>query len=456
MKYHITNSISILEKYYLNDDRYFCIAFSGGKDSTVVLLLVIEMLMRLKLKNIELKKTIYIVNSNTLAELPPMIEHNKKVLKSLKEFSKVNQLPLNIKEVTPKLINTLNVQLFGIGMPLPNNSFRWCTTKLKIMPIEEYLKDMFNSSNFISVIGSRKEESKDRAKRLERTSIIGSDLKINTRYKNAYNLAPIENWTTKQVWEFLLQSQNSIIDTMFLWKLYSDASGMDSKECSFVGAGGKHIKEGKIGCGVSRFGCWQCYLTRNHDKSLDGLYNSGYENIEHFKEFREWYYKYATRAWEITRDPYAHNTHKKSFYNKKNLDYEVVAPRGIKLEIRTRAFIKLLKLNKKILNYNLISKEEIYLIQDKWLKEGDFFLTAIKIAKKYSVDLDSGIVEKIQKQAEAIKQIYDKKHLSNLYSDFTKRRYAAQKYFYPKTIDSKFFPTIKQEKEIKKLWKNLK
>ena len=75
---------------------------------------------------------------------------------------------------------------------------------------------------------------------------------------------PIEFWSTKDVWEYLFKQSNDLMDIDFLWKIYSDASGKDTKECTFVGAGGKHIEEGKIGCGVSRFGCWQCYMVRDH------------------------------------------------------------------------------------------------------------------------------------------------------------------------------------------------
>ena len=166
-----------LKYYYLFDNRPFCVAYSGGKDSSVVVDLVIQMLLELRDKhNIFLTKEIYIINSNTLAELPPVLKYVQNTLKSIDSFVKTQKLPIKVKEVTPELKHTLNVQLFGVGMPPPSSSFRWCTTKLKVSPIEKFLKEIFPDGRFISIIGSRKEESYERAIRL---SNISQETEIN-------------------------------------------------------------------------------------------------------------------------------------------------------------------------------------------------------------------------------------------------------------------------------------
>lgn len=128
--FRVDQAVDLLEEYYLNDGRSFCVAYSGGKDSTAVIHLVFEMLKRVKSKNKPLSKPVYIVNSNTLAELPPMLKHLKKSLKSIEDFSKQCDFPVHVKEVVPDTKKTLNVQFFGVGMPPPSPSFRWCTEKL--------------------------------------------------------------------------------------------------------------------------------------------------------------------------------------------------------------------------------------------------------------------------------------------------------------------------------------
>ena len=58
-----------------------CVAFSGGKDSTAMLYLVCEMLRNLQNNHIELINYVYVINSNTLAELPPLLKHLDNALK---------------------------------------------------------------------------------------------------------------------------------------------------------------------------------------------------------------------------------------------------------------------------------------------------------------------------------------------------------------------------------------
>lgn len=172
------------------------------------------------------------------------------------------------------------------------------------------LKELFSDGSFISVIGSRRDESIDRNIRIEKQSQINSHLKINDRFPKADNLYPLEYWNTKNIWEYLFSQDISIIDVDFLWNLYSDASNKEAKECLFVGAGGKNITEGNIGCGQSRFGCWQCYVVRDNDKSLDGLLKSGYPNLELYKEYRE--STGVAHKTDETRDVYSHRTQEKN------------------------------------------------------------------------------------------------------------------------------------------------
>jgi len=350
-------ALSILENYYLHDDRPFCVAYSGGKDSSVILYLTVKMLEKLQSKNIKLNKRVLVINSNTLAELPPVLEHLQKSLKQIQYYANQNNLPIEVQEVIPELKNTLNVQLLGVGMPPPSNSLRWCTDKLKVFPIDKKIKEIFPNGRFISIIGTRRDESFSRDARIEKASVKGTNLKLNDRYKNASNLMPIELWSTKDVWEYLFKQKNDLVDIDFLWKLYSDASNKDASECTFVGAGGKHIEDGKLGCGVSRFGCWQCYIVRDKDKSLDALMQSGYENIDLYKEYRDWYWETSQLGWEKTRDVYSHRHQGQEFYNKggeENPKFGMTMPKGMTLKIRKEAFKRTLRLQSQLHEEELI------------------------------------------------------------------------------------------------------
>ncbi|MDD5717680.1 MAG: phosphoadenosine phosphosulfate reductase family protein [Sulfuricurvum sp.] len=454
-------ALSQLKHYYLNDDRPFCVAYSGGKDSTAVLYLVIKMLNDLKKQKQSLEKKVYVINSNTLAELPPILKHLKETLEKIQLIAKEKNLPLIVKEVFPELINTLNVQLIGVGMPPPSSTFRWCTDKLKVTPIDYELKRNFPEGKFISIIGTRKDESFDRAQRMEKASVKGTNLKLNDRYINASNLMPIEHWSTKDVWEYLFEQNNDLVDIQFLWKLYSDASSKDASECSFVGAGGKSIEEGSIGCGVSRFGCWQCYMVRDNDKSLDGLLKSGYENIHLYKEYRDWYWNISQQGWEITRDVYSHKYQNRELYNKggeENPKFGMTMPRGIRLSIRKQSLQKILELQSK-LDETIITVEEIIEIQKRWLMEGDLELSAFKEAKKHHIHVrSSNLPSELRKQLKEAKKLYrEKLSTKTIKKDFsilTLKRFAIQQMVNPKTIERKFFPSKLEEKHIRKEWKN--
>ncbi|UYF43441.1 phosphoadenosine phosphosulfate reductase family protein [Aliarcobacter cryaerophilus] len=453
-------ALQMLEYYYTTDERPFCVAYSGGKDSSVLVYLTVKMLENLIKKNIQLNKEILIINSNTLAELPPVLKHLENSLIKIQNYADLYKLPIKVKEVKPETKNTLNVQLLGVGMPPPSNQLRWCTDKLKVFPIDKEIKVNFPDGKFISVIGTRRDESFSREARIIKKTVKDTDLKLNDRYKNASNLMPIEFWSTKDVWEYLFKQSNDLMDIDFLWKIYSDASGKDTKECTFVGAGGKHIEEGKIGCGVSRFGCWQCYMVRDQDKSLDGLMLSGYQNIDLYKEYRDWFWNITQQGWEKTRDVYSHRNQGQEFYDKgdeTNPKYGITMPKGLTLKIRKEAFSKLLELQSK-LNETIITQEEIKLIQERWLLEGDFTLTAFKISKKYgykfnrySLSIDQRKNMKLAKQY--YKENLNKKEIKKEFSMATLKRFSIQFIINSDKIENKFFPSKQEEIHIRKEWK---
>lgn len=456
-------ALQMLEYYYTTDGRPFCVAYSGGKDSSVLVYLTVKMLENLIKKNKKLNKEILIINSNTLAELPPVLKHLENSLIKIQNYADLYKLPIKIKEVKPETKNTLNVQLLGVGMPPPSNQLRWCTDKLKVFPIDKEIKVNFPDGKFISVIGTRRDESFSREARIIKKTVKDTDLKLNDRYKNASNLMPIEFWSTKDVWEYLFKQSNDLMDIDFLWKIYSDASGKDTKECTFVGAGGKHIEEGKIGCGVSRFGCWQCYMVRDQDKSLDGLMLSGYQNINLYKEYRDWFWNLTQQGWEKTRDVYSHRHQGRDIYNKgdeTNPKYGMTMPKGLTLKIRKEAFSRLLDLQLK-LNEPIITEEEIKLIQERWLLEGDLTLAAFKIAKKYKYEFNSFSLSQDQRKAiKEAKQFYkeklNKKEIKKEFDISTLKRFAIQYSINSDKIKNKFFPSKKEEKHIRKEWKNVK
>ena len=88
---------------YKHDERPWLIGYSGGKDSTLLVCLVYEAMLRLKAAGAELKKKIYVITSDTMVENPNKInvpyiidtpfaridkEHRTKILEQF--FKKLN------------------------------------------------------------------------------------------------------------------------------------------------------------------------------------------------------------------------------------------------------------------------------------------------------------------------------------------------------------------------------
>ena len=135
----ITYIISELKDKYLIEDnlRPWIIGFNGGKDSTALLQLV---LLALKEIPAEMRKReIHVICNETLGENP--------------------------------------VNVVGRGYPVPNNTFRWCTHRMKIKPTSRYIfEQVAENGEAIILVGTRRSESATRANTIKKHEIRGKRL----------------------------------------------------------------------------------------------------------------------------------------------------------------------------------------------------------------------------------------------------------------------------------------
>ena len=75
-----------IQELYTSDSRPWIIGFSGGKDSTTVVSLVVSALQQLPIES--LKKPVFIVSSDTLVETPLVIDVIKEALESINKWQK--------------------------------------------------------------------------------------------------------------------------------------------------------------------------------------------------------------------------------------------------------------------------------------------------------------------------------------------------------------------------------
>lgn len=279
---------------YLNDDnpRPWIIGFSGGKDSTMLLQVV--WLALLKIEPILRSRPVYVVCNDTLVENPKIAQFINFTLQNIQRAAAEQNLPISVHQTTPRLEDTFWVNLLGKGYPAPNNSFRWCTDRLKINPTTEFIRSKISEiGEAIILLGTRSDESASRAKSIANNKIhIDSERLRRHILPNAFVFSPLTEVLTEEVWMYLLQVHPPWGGThRDLITLYKNATGGD---CPLV------IDTTTPSCGQSRFGCWVCTVVKK-DKSMEALIDNGEDWMEPLMEFRDMLVDYRNdRSWRQT------------------------------------------------------------------------------------------------------------------------------------------------------------
>lgn len=274
----------IIDQYMFADSskRPWIIGFSGGKDSTVMLQLVWKALEKAKNFHGFVGRDIYVVCNDTMIENPVIAEYVNRVLDKIEDAAVKQDMPIQVVRTTPKLEDSLWVNMIGKGYPAPNNAFRWCTERLKIKPTANFITEQVDRfGEAIILIGTRYAESANRARTMNKHAVRGKRLTKHPTQANTYMYAPIRYLLLEQVWY--------IINTMpspwgasndELFKIYADASA-DDYECPVVVTSTEHKS-----CGQSRFGCWMCSVVKE-DKSMAALIQNGFSHLSPLLKFRD-------------------------------------------------------------------------------------------------------------------------------------------------------------------------
>ena len=277
----------IIDQYAYADqsERPWIVGFSGGKDSTVLLTLVWIALERFRATTPyphQLKRKVYVVCNDTMVENPIISSYTDDVLIKIEEAARDKGLPIIVKKTTPKLEETYWTNVIGKGYPVPNNSFRWCTDKLKIKPTSNFLLEQIDEKGeAIVLLGTRYEESVSREKSMRKHEVEGRRLSHHNSTPNTYVYAPIKELVLEEIW-YIINSVPSPwgFDNSILFQIYSDASA-DDYECPTVVTTKEHTS-----CGQSRFGCWTCTVVTK-DKSMSALIENGLHWMKPLLEYRD-------------------------------------------------------------------------------------------------------------------------------------------------------------------------
>lgn len=426
---------------YQETDRYnrsWIIGFSGGKDSTVLLTLVWIALTRLKESGIPLHRHVYVVCNDTMVENPVIEEYVTTVLQTIKKAAKEQQLPITVRTTTPQIEDTFWSCVIGKGYPVPNNAFRFCTEKMKIKPTSTFITNQVAADGeAIILIGTRLDESQQRAKSIRKHEIKGHRLTKHPLNPNTYTYAPIKELMLEEVWWII----NIIpspwgFDNKILFKIYSDASA-DDYECPTVVTDETHRS-----CGQSRFGCWICTVVKE-DKSMTSLIKNGVEWMKPLLDFRNRLVLNRNvselrsdrrRNGQLAVDETGHN---QGCYT---------------MKYRIQLLRELLTIQKETQEFrssiDLITSQELIAIQVIWYRDGNFTTTVNDIYNQvYGFDLPNdniGLQERLMLE-KACKDSSHYKLIQELLALQKNKTLLMKKYGLQTDLDNRLATFVKEE-----------
>ncbi|MYH24959.1 MAG: DNA phosphorothioation system sulfurtransferase DndC [Holophagales bacterium] len=279
-----TAKLAIREQYLASEACPWVVAYSGGKDSTLLLQLTWEVIADLPVT--KRCRRVYVVGNDTLVESPLVIGHLRTTLGEIGVAAAAADLPIETRITKPHVDQTFWVNVIGRGYIPPTRNFRWCTDRMKIHPTNRLLANLIRAhGGAVLLVGTRRSESDNRRRAMDRRGVTAGQLNPHATMDHCWMFAPLADFEDQDVWLVLMQRRPPWGGThRNLITLYRNAGG---GECPLV-----LTKDDAPSCGTSspRFGCWTCTVVKK-DRSLRGLIASGHAEADVFTrlfEFREW------------------------------------------------------------------------------------------------------------------------------------------------------------------------
>jgi DNA sulfur modification protein DndC len=221
--------------------KHWAIAWSGGKDSTATLTLIVWLIVSGKLQRPE---TLTVLFADTRLELVPLMAAAHDIMDNLRE------LGIDVRVVMAPLDERFFVYMLGRGVPPPNNgTLRWCTPQIKIEPMETELRRLFaeKQEKVLMITGVRQGESAIRDGRIAMScgkdgAECGQGWYQETLPTSLCDtLAPMLHWRVCHIWEWLRNWAPRAEYGDWSTKMVAEAYGGDEAE-------EKNARTGCMGC----------------------------------------------------------------------------------------------------------------------------------------------------------------------------------------------------------------
>jgi DNA sulfur modification protein DndC len=242
---------------YANRHRHWAIAWSGGKDSTTIATLTLQLISTGQIPKPE---SLTVFFADTRMELTPLWISAQVLMGQMRERG------VTVQVVMAPLDKRFLVYILGRGVPPPSNTFRWCTGHIKVQPMHDALQLLHAQlgAKILMITGVRQGESAVRDGRISMScSKDGSECgqgwyQTGLPTDICSTLAPILHWRVCLVWDWLKVYAPSAKYGAWHTTMVADAYGGDEAE--------------EIN---ARTGCIGCPLA-SKDKALDTIIKMPY------------------------------------------------------------------------------------------------------------------------------------------------------------------------------------
>lgn len=275
--------------------RSLAAALSGGKESSVCTILMVEAIRRERMAGTRMSQH-HVNTSSTGVENPLVESHALELHEEIRRFANRQGLDIQTHVVEPSLASCFVVSTVGRGtLPrFPENAQkRTCSDDWKVKPQRRLIKELSarnlaqGSGELVSVIGTRMSESAVRGQRMMRSG-EGAQ-RVQRDAGGCLYIPVIADWDLQDVWEVLaiFMEDETPFPCVFnaaslhrLFDIYRDAS---DGNCAIVVGDAAERKP----CG-SRTGCFSCTVAGPRDKSLESLLDTGrYEYMRGLNQLRQ-------------------------------------------------------------------------------------------------------------------------------------------------------------------------
>lgn len=385
-----------MKEVYLADDKEIILGVSFGKDSSLNLVLMMNMLRELKPE--QRTKKVYVISADTMVETGVMSSYVNKNLAAVQKYGK--ELGIITKMVKPNMKERFFFNTIGKGLPAPNGKsrFRWCTGKMKLDPMSRAIQEIMDSRKFslehsdydvTLIIGTRLDESTARAQSIKKFE-VSEFFSRHHSFEKVRVYSPVKYITTFDLWIYL---EN--FEKVFPWgEVVSNLKRLyeNGKECPIVRSASDKS------CGGNRNGCWTCLMGGRKDAMLETLSSQGYKDADYLAEYKSFLYdvsfdiryreplrrkdyKAHLNAYqeqqayvpislfeELDEQNHYYTSYKRAYKGDDKGEYR---PGGFTFSVRKILMEKLLY-TQKMVGYTLIEEDEIHEILDAWNEDGYF------------------------------------------------------------------------------------